>query len=198
MAAHTFGRRGRRRSCQMVLLPSTPEPRPINPCGVILRRHASPVGIDQAQIDFLVRLTVAAAMGMAIGIEREMREHSAGLRTHMLVALGACLFTLVSAYGFQGVEGGKLGLPEPTRVASNIVTGVGFLGAGSILREGLSVRGLTTAATMWIVAAVGMAVGLGMFWASGVTVVITLASLLLLRPLRRKLHEIGEEEEEED
>ncbi len=155
------------------------------------------MGIDQAQIDMLVRLAVAAGMGMAIGIEREIREHSAGLRTHMLVALGACLFTLVSAYGFEAIQGGALAHPEPTRVASNIVTGVGFLGAGSILREGLSVRGLTTAATMWIVAAVGMAVALGMYWASGVTVVITLASLLLLRPLRSKLHEIGEPEDDD-
>ena len=153
------------------------------------------VDISQGQIDFLVRLAVAAGMGMAIGIEREVREHSAGLRTHMLVSLGACLFTLVSAYGFEAVDGGGLGQPEPTRVASNIVTGVGFLGAGSILREGLSVRGLTTAATMWIVAAVGMAVGLGMFWAGGVTVAITLASLLFLRPVRRRLHQLGEEED---
>ncbi len=152
--------------------------------------------VDQAQIDFLVRLAVAAGMGMAIGIEREIREHSAGLRTHMLVSLGACLFTLVSAYGFEGVDGSGLGQPEPTRVASNIVTGVGFLGAGSILREGLSVRGLTTAATMWIVAAVGMAVGLGMFWAGGVTVGLTLVSLLLLRPLRSRLHAIGESEDD--
>ena len=135
-------------------------------------------------------------MGMAIGIEREIREHSAGLRTHMLVALGACLFTLVSAYGFESIKGAGLDHPEPTRVASNIVTGVGFLGAGSILREGLSVRGLTTAATMWIVAAVGMAVGLGMYFAAGVTVGLTLVSLLILRPVRQRLHELGEHEDD--
>jgi len=128
-------------------------------------------------------MAVAAVMGMAIGVERELREQAAGLRTHMLVAVGACLFTIVSAYGFQGVATDV----DPSRVAAQIVTGIGFLGAGAILREGLSVRGLTTAASLWITAAIGMAVGLGMYWASGVAVAITLVSLLALRPFRRRL-----------
>lgn len=139
--------------------------------------------LTQAQIDTAVRMVVAAAMGMAIGVERELREQAAGLRTHMLVAVGACLFTIVSAYGFQGSDT----TVDPSRVAAQIVTGIGFLGAGAILREGLSVRGLTTAASLWITAAIGMAVGLGMFWASGVAVAITLVSLLALRPFRRRL-----------
>jgi putative Mg2+ transporter-C (MgtC) family protein len=141
------------------------------------------VDLSQAQIDAAVRLAVAAAMGMAIGVERELREQAAGLRTHMLVAVGACLFTVVSAYGFQGVATEV----DPSRVAAQIVTGIGFLGAGAILREGLSVRGLTTAASLWITAAIGMAVGVGMYWASGVAVAITLVSLLALRPFRRRL-----------
>jgi putative Mg2+ transporter-C (MgtC) family protein len=139
--------------------------------------------LSQGQIDAALRLVVAAAMGMAIGVERELREQAAGLRTHMLVAVGACLFTLVSAYGFESSSEPV----DPSRVAAQIVTGIGFLGAGAILREGLSVRGLTTAASLWVVAAIGMAVGLGMFFASGVAVAITIASLWALRPFRRRL-----------
>lgn len=144
--------------------------------------------LTQAQIDTAVRLVVAAVMGMAIGVERELREQAAGLRTHMLVAVGACLFTLVSAYGFDSFREPV----DPSRVAAQIVTGIGFLGAGAILREGLSVRGLTTAASLWVVAAIGMAVGLGMFWASGIAVAITIASLWALRPFRRRLRSRAE------
>ncbi len=147
--------------------------------------------LSQAQIDSAVRLAIAAGFGLLIGIEREIREHAAGLRTHILVCVGACLFTIVSAFGFDAV-GGDLLRSDPTRVASNIVTGVGFLGAGAILREGLSVRGLTTAASLWMVAAIGMAVGVGMYFASGFAVVITLVSLWVLRPLRRRLRAVGD------
>jgi putative Mg2+ transporter-C (MgtC) family protein len=147
------------------------------------------VDLTQHQIDVLVRLAVAAGLGMVIGIERELREQAAGLRTHMLVAVGACLFTLVSAFGF---ETGGATTPDPSRVAAQIVTGIGFLGAGAILREGQWVRGLTTAASLWVVAAVGMAVGLGMYWASGVAVVITVVSLWALRPFRRRLRHYGD------
>jgi putative Mg2+ transporter-C (MgtC) family protein len=147
------------------------------------------VDLSQHQIDVVIRLAAAAGLGMVIGIERELREQAAGLRTHMLVAVGACLFTLVSAYGFEAVGTGET---DPSRVAAQIVTGIGFLGAGAILREGQWVRGLTTAASLWVVAAVGMAVGLGLFWASGVTVVITVASLWALRPFRRRLRRFGD------
>jgi putative Mg2+ transporter-C (MgtC) family protein len=149
-----------------------------------------PVELTPHQIDVVIRLAAAAGLGMVIGIERELREQAAGLRTHMLVAVGACLFTLASAYGFEGVAGTTP--PDPSRVAAQIVTGIGFLGAGAILREGQWVRGLTTAASLWVVAAVGMAVGLGLFWASGVTVVITVISLWALRPFRRRLRHFGD------
>ena len=149
------------------------------------------VSLTQAQVDTAIRLVVAAAAGMAIGIERERREQAAGLRTHMLVAVGACLFTIVSAYGFEGVDAGGLVATDPSRVAAQIVTGIGFLGAGAILREGLSVRGLTTAASLWVVAAIGMAVGLGMFFATGIAAAITIASLWGLRPFRRRLRPRG-------
>ena len=147
------------------------------------------VELSQDQIDVAVRLVLAAVAGMAIGIERELREQAAGLRTHMVVAIGACLFTIVGAYGF--------GEGDPSRVASNIVTGIGFLGAGAILREGLTVRGLTTAGSLWVVAAIGMAVGLGMYWASGVATAITILSLWALRPFRRRLRVRGESSDPE-
>lgn len=91
--------------------------------------------------EVLLRLAIAAGLGAAVGVEREVREHNAGVRTHLLVALGAALFTIVGAYGFEDVGTAT----DPTRVAAQIVTGIGFLGAGAILREGLSVRGLTAA-----------------------------------------------------
>ncbi len=131
----------------------------------------------------LVRLAVAAGLGGAVGLERELREREAGFRTHMLVAVGSALFTLVSAYGFRDflVNGGSVVRADPTRIAAQIVTGVGFLGAGAIIRQGLSVRGLTTAATLWVVAAIGLASGAGYYWAAVLTTAIALFSLWPLR-----------------
>jgi putative Mg2+ transporter-C (MgtC) family protein len=144
------------------------------------------------EIESIVRLAIAAGFGMIIGIEREWREQAAGLRTHMLVCVGACLFTIVSAFGFHGLSGGRAA--DPSRVASNIVTGVGFLGAGAILREGISVRGLTTAASLWVVAAIGTGVGAGLYWESGAAAVITLIGLWALRPFRRRIREATDRE----
>ena len=123
----------------------------------------------------LLRLAVAAALGGAIGLERELRERGAGLRTHLVVCVGSALFTLVSAYGFVGAN------VDPTRIAAQIVSGIGFLGAGAIIRQGLSVRGLTTAATLWLVAAIGMASGAGYYSAA---IISTAGALLTLGPLR--------------
>ncbi|HJQ74500.1 MAG TPA: MgtC/SapB family protein [Gaiellaceae bacterium] len=127
--------------------------------------------------EVLLRLFVAAALGGAIGVERELRERQAGLRTHLVVSVGAALFTLVSAYGFSNFDG-KV---DPTRIAAQIVSGIGFLGAGAIIRQGLSVRGLTTAASLWLVAAIGMAAGAG-YWDGAL--IATLGALLTLGPLR--------------
>src|SRR5205814_7496373 len=126
---------------------------------------------------------VAAALGGAIGLERELRERQAGLRTHLVVCVGSALFTLVSAYGFSdwGVR------VDPTRIAAQIVTGIGFLGAGAIIRQGLSVRGLTTAATLWLVAAIGMAAGAG-YWDAAL--IATFGALLTLGPLRTVAYKI--------
>jgi putative Mg2+ transporter-C (MgtC) family protein len=133
--------------------------------------------------DAFLRLVVAAGLGAAIGIEREVREREAGIRTHLLVSLGSCLFTIVSAYGFHEflVSGTSIVRADPTRIAAQIVTGIGFLGAGAIIREGLSIRGLTTAASLWVVAAIGMASGAGYYWPA---VAGTLLTLFALWPLR--------------
>ena len=114
-------------------------------------------------LEILLRVSLAAGLGGAIGIERELREREAGLRTHMLVSVGAALFTLVSAFAWTDWQFSNASgiVFDPTRIAAQIVTGIGFLGAGAIIRQGLSVRGLTTAATLWVVAAIGMATGAG-------------------------------------
>jgi putative Mg2+ transporter-C (MgtC) family protein len=137
------------------------------------------VGIGWPEV--LLRLFVAAALGGAIGVERELRERQAGLRTHLVVSVGAALFTLVSAYGFQDVLSQGRVIVDPTRIAAQIVSGIGFLGAGAIIRQGLSVRGLTTAASLWLVAAIGMAAGAG-FWAGAL--IATAGALITLGPLR--------------
>jgi putative Mg2+ transporter-C (MgtC) family protein len=131
----------------------------------------------------LWRVVVAAGLGGAVGLERELREREAGFRTHLLVSVGSCLFTLVSAYGFHEflVGGGNIVRADPTRIAAQIVTGIGFLGAGAIIRQGFSVRGLTTAATLWVVAAIGMASGAGYFSAAVITTALVLFSLWPLR-----------------
>jgi putative Mg2+ transporter-C (MgtC) family protein len=125
----------------------------------------------------VLRLGLAAVLGAAIGAEREFRERQAGLRTHLVVSVGSALFTIVSAYGFAEFTP----RPDPTRIAAQIVTGIGFLGAGAIIRQGLSVRGLTTAGTLWLVAAIGMAAGAG-FWQAAV--IATVGALITLGPLR--------------
>src|SRR5436309_12025699 len=98
------------------------------------------------QVDLAVRLLVAAILGAAIGLEREIHEHPAGMRTHLLVALGSAIFTVLSIYGFEGVGRANVSpTVDPTRIAAQVVSGIGFLGAGAILKYGTSIRGLTTA-----------------------------------------------------
>ena len=137
-----------------------------------------------------LRILLAAAIGLAIGAERELSDHPAGMRTHIGVALGACLFGVMSAYGFAQFDASRDVTNfqvDPTRVASNIVVGIGFLGGGTILKHGLSVRGLTTAASMWVTAAAGLGAALGMYSATLVGTAVMLASLILLRAPRRWL-----------
>ena len=127
-------------------------------------------------VDLILRLLLAVALGAAIGLEREFRQKPAGLRTNMLIALGSALFTVVS------IEMGR-GNGTPDRIAAQIVTGIGFLGGGAILRSGESVHGMTTAATIWVNAAVGMAAGAGAFAMATVATVITLIVLAVLPPV---------------
>jgi putative Mg2+ transporter-C (MgtC) family protein len=139
--------------------------------------------------EVIVRLGLASILGGAIGLERELREREAGLRTHLLVALGSALFTVVSAYGFHEFEFSRAsGVTfDPTRIAAQIVTGIGFLGAGAIIRQGLAVRGLTTAASLWVVAAIGMAAGAGYYSAAAIATVLVIATLWPLRLLAYRL-----------
>jgi putative Mg2+ transporter-C (MgtC) family protein len=126
------------------------------------------------ELTLSARLVAALLLSSLIGLNREMGGHAAGLRTHMLVGLGAALFTVLSFVGF--------GAGDPSRVAAQIVTGIGFLGAGTIVRRSDdSPQGLTTAASIWAVAAVGMAAGAGMFILAGVTTLLILITLIVVR-----------------
>lgn len=130
----------------------------------------------------LLRLVLAALLAGAIGVERELREQEAGLRTHLLVAVGAAAFMIVGVYGWSDFQlSNSIGVTvDPSRVASYVVSGIGFLGAGAIIRHGINVRGLTTAASLWVVAAIGVAVGAGMY---GLAVATTALVILALWPL---------------
>jgi putative Mg2+ transporter-C (MgtC) family protein len=135
----------------------------------------------------VLRLLLAAGLAGAIGIERELHDQPAGFRTHALVGLGAALFSIISAFGFEVIAGnGPSGQirADVTRVASQIVVGIGFLGGGAIIKYGASVRGLTTAASLWVTAAVGTAVGIGMSFLATATTAIALVALIVLRPVR--------------
>jgi putative Mg2+ transporter-C (MgtC) family protein len=145
--------------------------------------------LDTAEM--LLRLGLVVVLCGVLGIEREVRGREAGLRTHVLVGLGAALFTLVSAYGFEefyGRGGGPAnGSYDPTRIAAQIVTGVGFLGAGVILRQEGMVRGLTTAAGLWVAAAIGMGAAAGFYAGTVAATAFAIAALTLFRPVRERL-----------
>jgi uncharacterized membrane protein YhiD involved in acid resistance len=144
------------------------------------------------QFDIAIRLIVAAVFGAAIGFEREIHDHPAGMRTHLLVALGSGLFTVVSIFGFVGALAPGEGSPvDPSRVAAQVVTGIGFLGAGAILKFGTSVRGLTTAASLWTTAAIGMAAGAAEYVLAGVGTAIVLFSLWPLNRIVDRIHGPG-------
>jgi putative Mg2+ transporter-C (MgtC) family protein len=125
---------------------------------------------------YAFRLLVAAVLGALVGLEREIHDHPAGMRTHLLVSLGSAAFTVLGIAAFPSPNS------DPARVAAQVVTGVGFLGAGAILKEGATIRGLTTAASLWAVAAVGMAAGAGALLTA---LTITGIAILSLWPLRR-------------
>lgn len=130
--------------------------------------------MDATYIEITIRLSLALLMGGAIGLEREYRAKEAGFRTHFLVALGSALFCLVSQYGF-GIE-----LKDSSRVAAQVVSGIGFLGAGTIIFQKNVVRGLTTAAGLWVTAAIGLACGTGMYVAAAIATLMVLLGLEVL------------------
>ncbi len=149
--------------------------------------------MEVISIDFLVRILAAIVLGFLLGLERELTNKYAGLRTHILVCLGACIFTIVSIYGFPTFALGDnvivhqaTGIRDTGRVAAQIVTGIGFIGAGTVLRNGPIIIGLTTAATLWISAAIGMTCGVGMFEIAGVTTVLAVAVLTLIRMFEKR------------
>lgn len=142
-------------------------------------------------LDTILRLLLAAILGGLIGLEREIHGRPAGFRTHLLVSLGSCVFTVASIHFYHiygNVAGdGRVSI-DPSRVAAQVVTGIGFLGAGAILREKASIRGLTTAACLWVAAAIGVSCGIGLFALSAVVTVTAIVSLLVLKKVEGVLN----------
>lgn len=136
--------------------------------------------------ELIGRLALATVLGALVGAERERRERAAGLRTHALVGVGSALFIIVSAFGFTDVLGTPNVVLDPSRVAAQVASGVGFLGAGTIILRRNTVRGLTTAASVWAVAAIGLAIGGGLYVAGVATAALTLAVLAGLRPIEAR------------
>ena len=144
----------------------------------------------------IIRLFTGALLGGLIGFERERHNRRiAGFRTHILVCVGSTLIMLTSIYVFELYR--TSGVVDPARIAAGVITGIGFLGAGTIIRSGSSVRGLTTAASIWIVSATGLAIGCGFYIASYVTTIIALAALYLLRklPVEERKEAVDDEKE---
>ncbi|MPW15367.1 MgtC/SapB family protein [Paraburkholderia sp. CNPSo 3157] len=139
-----------------------------------------------SNVELISRLVLAAVLGSVIGFERERLSWAAGLRTHMLVCVGSALFMIVSAFGFADVLGAEHVVLDPSRGAAQVVSGIGFLGAGSILLRGSIIRGLTTAASLWSVAAVGLAVGGGLYTASIAATIIVLIILAGVKPIEKR------------
>ena len=132
-------------------------------------------------LDLALRILVTLILAIGVGIEREWHGHPAGMRTMALVGVGACLFT---ALGLEPVFSSRT---DPTRIAAQIVTGIGFLGAGAILRTGNEVHGLTSAASIWVVAAIGMCIGFGFYFVGIFTTVLVLVTLVVIRPLEARM-----------
>ena len=140
----------------------------------------------------IIRLILSILLSGFIGLERQIHRRTAGLRTHILVCLGSCLIMLTSLYVFD-IYKDKVPL-DPVRIAAGVVTGIGFLCAGTIIRYGEAVKGLTTAASLWVVAAIGLAVGCGFYSGAVISAILTLITLLFLRYIEGKI--LGKEETE--
>lgn len=137
-------------------------------------------------IIILFRIILATLLAFIPGIERELTGKFAGLRTHILVSLGACVFTILSIYGFKmHIAVDVIGTNDPARIAAQVITGIGFIGAGTVMRHGTSVSGITTAATLWICAAIGMSCGCGEYMTAILASLVTLVILILIRRLEK-------------
>lgn len=128
-------------------------------------------------LEFVLRIFVAAILGGAVGLEREYRDKAAGFRTHFLVALGSALFMIISAYGFEGVLTNENMRLDVSRIAAQVVTGIGFIGAGTIIFQKNAVRGLTTAAGVWVTAAIGLTCGAGMYLLAIISTALVLVGM---------------------
>jgi putative Mg2+ transporter-C (MgtC) family protein len=148
-------------------------------------------------LDFILRLFIAALLGGMIGLEREYREKAAGLRTHFLVALGSALFMIISVYGFEGVLTNSQMRLDVSRIAAQVVSGIGFLGAGTIIFQKNAVHGLTTAAGVWATAAIGLACGVGMYLLALSATFLVLIGLEAFNYLLKILEKRQEEAKEE-
>lgn len=146
--------------------------------------------LDSHEFQMLMRLFLAAFLGGVVGIERGSGDRPAGLRTHILVCTGSALIMLVSIYAFDGFDTPR----DPGRIAAQVVSGIGFLGAGTILHEGLTVRGLTTAASLWMVAAIGLAIGGGMIKIGIASTIIMLITLVTFHGWEKKIPGAGRNE----
>ena len=140
-------------------------------------------------LTIVIRVLSALLLGFAIGLEREITNKYAGLRTNILVCLGACIFTIISIYGFPevSVTGDELGTRDTARVAAQVVTGIGFIGAGTVFRHGATVFGLTTAATLWVSAAIGMACGAGMYTLAILSTIFSIVVLVSVRMFEKNI-----------
>ncbi len=139
--------------------------------------------LNETQI--IIRLVLSVFLGGLIGFERQIHRRTAGFRTHILVSLGSCLIMLTSLYVFD-IYSSKVDL-DPTRIAAGVITGIGFLGAGSIIRDSQGIIGLTTAASLWVVAGIGLAIGCGFYTAGIFTTALALISLFFLRRVEEKV-----------
>jgi putative Mg2+ transporter-C (MgtC) family protein len=137
--------------------------------------------MEPTEIELLARVLLAAVLGAALGVERESQQKPAGLRTHTLVAAGATLFTVAGMYAVSGTIG------DPTRIAAQVVTGIGFIGAGGMIRTGFTMTGITTAATLWFAAAIGVTVGFGLYVLATASLVIALVMMLGFAPIRHRI-----------
>ncbi|MDQ0300930.1 putative Mg2+ transporter-C (MgtC) family protein [Salibacterium salarium] len=143
--------------------------------------------MNQDSYVIMARILTAACLAGLIGAEREYKRHPAGFRTHLLVGTGACLAMVMALFGFQPYleENPDISAYDPSRLASYVISGVGFLGAGTIIVQGVSIKGLTTAASIWVVAAIGLAAGAGMYFAAAFTTIMVVLSLFILNDIER-------------